>query len=309
MLSSRTTTLFLILSLFITVHPSFVHAADVYRNAFSIDAGYRVDDLDWNIAGDINGSNPNILSELTWKDLKIFQVRTTGKVFVARGLLIEGRLGYGWIYDGTNRDSDYLSDNRTGEFSRSDNRADSGQVLDASIGLGYMFIFGEGYGIMHFTPLVGYSHSEQDLTITEGFQTIPYTGPFAGLNSSYDTRWSGPWVGAEVLFDFGEANITGLFEYHWADYYAEANWNLRTDFAHPKSFEHVADGNGIVIALDWNVALAENILLSAGIEYRNWSTDHGIDRTFFASGATSETRLNEVNWKSTAFTGAIVFTL
>ena len=40
--------------------------------------GYRADDLDWNIAGDINGNNPNVLSELTWDDVKSYQVKLQG---------------------------------------------------------------------------------------------------------------------------------------------------------------------------------------------------------------------------------------
>ena len=34
------------------------------------------------------------------------------------------------------------------------------------------------------------------------------------------------------------------------------------------------------------------------LDYKDWTTDPGIDRTFFADGTTGETRLNEVNWES-----------
>ena len=40
-----------------------------FETEFVFSAGYRKDELDWNIAGNINGNNPNILSELTWEDL------------------------------------------------------------------------------------------------------------------------------------------------------------------------------------------------------------------------------------------------
>jgi len=33
-----------------------------------------------------------------------------------------------------------------------------------------------------------------------------------------------------------------------------------------------------------------------------YSAGNGIDRTFFSSGAVAETKLNEVNWDSYAFT-------
>jgi len=47
--------------------------------------GYRQDRLDWNIAGDLQGNNPDVLSELKWKDLLIHEfyletmLRTTVK--------------------------------------------------------------------------------------------------------------------------------------------------------------------------------------------------------------------------------------
>jgi hypothetical protein len=46
---------------------------------FIVTGGYRVDDLNWNIAGDINGNNPNIISELTWDDLESYQLKFQGR--------------------------------------------------------------------------------------------------------------------------------------------------------------------------------------------------------------------------------------
>ncbi len=43
---------------------------------------YRIDNLNWNIAGDLYGNNPNILSELTWTDLKIYQLKAGAEVFI-----------------------------------------------------------------------------------------------------------------------------------------------------------------------------------------------------------------------------------
>ena len=47
---------------------------------FVFTGGYRRDDLDWNIAGDSNGNNPNILSELTWDDIESYQVKFQGSL-------------------------------------------------------------------------------------------------------------------------------------------------------------------------------------------------------------------------------------
>jgi len=276
---------------------------------FGFSVGYRVDELDWNIAGDINGNNPNVLSELTWSDLEIFQIKLSNKTIVRDLFYLRGSFDYGWVFRGSNQDSDYAGDNRTLEFSRSNNNAGDGNVLDASLGLGLHFSFGlDWFGI---TPLVGYSYHQQNLTITDGYQTYHwsgYTGPIAGLNSSYDTEWNGPWIGLDLDFDIKKKHkIFANFEYHWADYYAEADWNLRADFAHPKSYEHIADGNGIVISTGVNFFYNYPVSFHLNFEYQDWSTDPGTDRTFYSDGTISETRLNEVNWKSYAFMIGVVY--
>ena len=104
---------------------------------FTLSAGYRRDDLDWNIAGDINGNNPNVLSELTWDDVESYQVKLQGNFVWPNIIALKGYANYGWIFDGDNQDSDYLGDNRTFEFSRSNNNTDDHYVWDASVAIGY----------------------------------------------------------------------------------------------------------------------------------------------------------------------------
>ena len=273
---------------------------------FTLSAGYRVDDLDWNIAGDINGNNPNVLSELTWEDVESYQLKAQGSAVWPNIIALRGYVNYGWIFDGDNQDSDYLGDNRTLEFSRSNNSTDDDDVLDASLAIGYPFRFGRAVlGTM--TPLLGYSYHEQNLNITDGNQTIPNLGPFPGLDSSYETEWKGPWIGFDLRFKAKEIKTFAhrfetyfSYEYHWADYYAEANWNLRDDFAHPKSFEHDADATGWKIGAGFNLWFHQNWALNFNYDYQDWSTEGGIDKVFFADGSTAKTKLNEVNWTSYA---------
>lgn len=285
---------------------------------FLASMGYRVDDLDWNIAGNINGNNPNILSELTWSNLEICQIKLSNKTRVLDIFYLRGSLSRGWIFDGDNQDSDYAGDDRTLEYSRSNNSADDGNVWDASLGVGFELTFGsERFGI---APLIGYSYHKQNLTITDGFQTIyepapQETGPFAGLNSTYQTEWKGPWIGMDLNFHIDMVEFCLGIEHHWADYTAEANWNLARRFAHPKSFEHRADGNGVVISAACNIYFNERWATSLSYDYQDWSTDPGIDRVYWSQEyqdlhgypPTSDTRLNEVNWTSHAIMLGIVY--
>ena len=273
---------------------------------FGLGAGYRVDELDWNIAGDINGNNPNVLSELTWEDVESYQVKLQGSLVWPNIIAFKGSADYAWIFDGENQDSDYLGDNRTLEFSRSNNSTDDGYLWDISLAVGYPLRFGQTV-IGTFTPLVGYSYHEQNLKISNGNQTIPDLGPFSDLDSSYNSEWKGPWIGFEMRFKARQIKTVAhqfepyfSYEYHWADFHAEADWNLRDDFAHPKSFEHDADGSGWKVDTGVNFRFHRNWAMSFKYEYQTWSTDSGTDKVFFSDGSTGRTKLNEVNWTSYA---------
>ncbi len=297
---------FIFLSVFLA--PSFSagveNEPDIWEKRFDLSAGLRRDKFNWNIAGDITGANPNILSELSWNDLRIFQLKTDAKVIFDKKLRVEGSYGYGWIYHGDNQDSDYAGDNRTLEFSRSNNKTDDNNVSDLSAGLGYQFNlpdadFFYGHKVI-LTLLAGYSEHKQNLKITNGFQTIPATGPFDGLNSKYQAEWKGPWLGTE--FETEKGKFTGFlrFEYHWADYFAEADWNLREDFAHPVSYRHTADGKGTIVSLGAGYNIKTNWLVYLRTDFQDWETDKGIDRTFFSDGAIIDTQFNRAEWKATA---------
>lgn len=296
-----------ILLIFIILHVSAAFAADA-TTELSLSAGYRQDNLDWNIAGDLSGANPNILSELKWTGIGSFNIKAGLKAVFNKALYVRGAFSGGRSSSGENQDSDYSGDNRTGEFSRSNNKG-GGDVWDASAGVGiksaHRYSSGlnanrHSSGLFEFIPLIGYSYHRQSLKITDGRQTIPATGAFSGLDSSYDVEWIGPWVGADFAFRRPDLNFYGSMEFHVASYHAEADWNLRTDFRHPTSFEHFASGGGAVFsgAMDFPVSKGSPWLFSASVDMQAFQTTGGLDRTYMATGAIIDTELNEVNWNS-----------
>jgi len=285
---------------------------------FGLWGGYRVDDLDWNIAGNAGGASPDVLSELTWKDLEIHQLGADVKLNVGRpatSLFAHGRamLQYGWITGGENRDSDFNGDGRTLEWSRSINDAGDGDVFDLGVGggPGLHLLSGE----LTVIPLVGFSWHRQDLRIRDGFQALseptlaptgsspPPVGAISGLDSTYEGEWRGPWAGIDLAWrPLERFAISGCFEYHWADYEADGRWNLRSDLAQPESFSHEADGRGVVFAFGVDFNLTAEWTAGFDARYQDWKTEAGGDRVFFADGDVAVTRLNEVNWESSAWT-------
>ena len=301
---------------------SAVHAW-VNRSGAAFDVGvaggYREDRLDWNIAGDSDGRNPNVLSELKWRNIEIGQVKLSSKFTLPRVLHLRGSVGYGWVAGGDNRDSDYLGDDRTLEYSRTDNDADHGSVWDLSAAVGYPIEFGREIAIA-LRPLIGYSYHRQNFTITDGDQTVATpgltqdAGPFAGLDSHYDASWYGPWVGLEVGVTAAVSSefirrVEGFlaWEVHRADYRAQADWNLRQDLSHPNSFRHRADGVGYVFSAGLNLFVSPRWMLTTEATYQSWSTNHGRHRVYFADGDTADTRLNEVDWRSVALSVGVAY--
>ncbi len=265
------------------------------RAEFYASTGYRKDDLNWSISG-INGT-PNILSELEWEDIEIATINIGTTLYFQPNWLLNFDFSYGHIFDGDNQDSDYFGNNRTLEFSRSNNSADKGSVIDASIHAGYQWSAQQN---IYLIPKVGFSYHSQFFNMTDGFQTIPARGAFSGLDSNYDATWMGPWVGIESQFKINQKFKMGLnFEYHYAFYNATANWNLRADFAHPESFTHEAEGYGLVGNINGQYQVSNDLLLTLSMKYQDWQADrNGVDKTFFSNGTSLETGFNGVNWKS-----------
>lgn len=301
--------LFPILAFFLCLNPA--QAADI-KTDLSLSTGYRVDDFNWSIAGNISGGNPNVLSELTWSNLQLLQAAVSGRALVNEWLYARGSFGYGWAFSGTTLDCDFSGNDRTREYSRSTGSADGSTVLDAAIALGYQFSFLSRR--LRLSPLLGYSYSAQALTLKDGVQVIatpgltPPAGPIQGLDSTYDASWLGPWLGIDLSFEITERlTLFASFEYHWATFDAEGNLNLRKDLAHPNSYEHDADGEGFVIAFSADYLLAGPWSLSLAFTYQKWATDPGLDRLYYANGSVAETRLNEVNWDSYAVMLGVVY--
>jgi len=256
-----------------------------------VDLGFRSDELQWSIPGAFRGKDgviyqQNIISELTWKNLKSNYLGAHG-LFQDGQFVARGDVGYGIINSGDNQDSDYRGNNRTEEFSRSNNKSNGDHVSDAKIGVGLNLdnLAGPSF---QFTPMAGISSHVQSLRMTDLNQTVSVSqyaplqiepidvGQYSGLDSSYETKWVGPWVGfnARLQIDSTIA-VRANFEHHWADYSGQGNWNLRDCLDHPESFTHSAEGTGNDLGFGADIQLNTNVMLFFGMTASSWITDAG----------------------------------
>jgi len=281
-------------------------------------------DFVWNIgAGPTEIYSPNVLSELDYHDLKS----------IGYGLEFgySGTLSRGWSFismlnyrstqfeSGEVRDSDWIGDNKTSEFSRSKSRIEDDGIESYSIGLGLRtHLFGARKH--YFSTMIGIDHSEVNLVATDGVQQIwrpELIGldpsdfgpgdPIPGLKATYDAEYTSYWVGlgTQHIFQFGVLAFN--IRYYQLDYDAVADWNLRAEFAHPVSFRHSTDGHGFDYEFEYSYVINQNWDYFFGVTLRNWDLKGGYDQTYFADGQSSIIRLNGVEWKSTSITTGVKF--
>ena len=291
-----------------------VQAIDKWKYKLDLDYGIRYDQLSWDIAGNLAGTGPNVISDLKWSNVGFHQTSLGFRFIGDDTWYLKGYTSQAWGYSGSNQDSDYNGDNRTLEFSRSTADADRSSAEDFSFAIGQQIRIDNRFGI---TPLVGYSSHRQNFTMTNGRQTVCASGspnscssgvgPIAGLNSSFKTHWRGPWLGLDFRAATAKRWTTyAEFEYHYSYYDAEANWNLRSDLQHPKSQGQTARGKGTHIGLGMSYALSTpNSFFNVGLKQNQYSTRAGIHNFYLANGTVASQRLNGVNWRSSTITVGI----
>ncbi len=278
--------------------------------------GFHKGDLQWSIASDISGNaTPNILSELTFADIEYETFESQGTLRFNRGFLagvqIQGRYQAGEASAGTNQDSDYDGDNRTQEYSRSYSDAEGSEMTRFDLIFGYRFRLGDAWTLI---PKLAYTYNEQLLKMTNGVQVLDTRthalslGPFEGnLNSSYTAEWEGVWFGGALEWRIPSHRLSLELQGHWQDYYAEANWNLREDFAHPVSFAHWSEATGFRWTLHYQFYFHKHFSAWIQATAEDFEADPGRDVVYFADGSRGATRLNGVTWESSGYAMGVEF--
>jgi len=253
--------------------------------------GDRQTKVDWNIAGNLAGTNPNIISELDWRNIKSIQFML-GSIWQDGDYFLKVSGEYGRIYEGENQDSDYNLDNRKSEFSRSLNKAGKDYMLDTEISYGKDYVIS---GKLKLSPMIGYSLHRQHLKIYDGKMVIG-SANLTGLDSLYQANWSGPQLGLGINYKINKSIFSLNYSLQDINFNGYTNWNLRSDLKHPKSMTQKGDGSGNKISASYERAVSSFSSLSLIGNYYRYSADG--THTFHLASSDSSQKLNQVNWKS-----------
>ncbi|WP_426670438.1 hypothetical protein ACPPVU_04160 [Mucilaginibacter sp. McL0603] len=248
--------------------------------------GYQNENFHWSIAGNVNGQNPNIYSELKWKAIKgpLYSLALQWNVWDHFLLLADYDKSF--IRSGTSNDTDYSGDNRTGPVYNQSFDSNKGSTSAWSTGVGYLLFKNKLWSL---SPYLGYGINYQT------YYLLGNEGDFGQLNTSYKTQWQGLFFKIKPTFNISDRlEIVADLTYNQVKYSAAADWNLIETFQHPVSFRHSADGYGI--DADAKLAFKINRYFSAnlGAAFFNWETGNGTDQLYLTTGETDKTQLNEV---------------
>lgn len=239
--------------------------------------------LDWSIAGNIAGESPNILSEVSWRNLKGTAINASLEVPILKSLYLIGSFSRSEITKGNATDTDYAEDNRTNPVFKAELNSNDGYLANYQLKAGYHFDIGG----VKLSPNIGYVNHTQYLHLTEA--DLP------ALNSTYKTFWEGFSTGVELHKYVKKFSLTTALDYHQVNYHAEANWNLIDEFKHPVSFSHIAKGFGLTTNLKLLYRINKNIAPFINFDLCYWSTGAGIDELYYEDGRIARTRLIDVS--------------
>ncbi|CBL47016.1 Hypothetical protein HDN1F_34330 [gamma proteobacterium HdN1] len=288
---------------------------------FGANYGVRSGEFRWHVGS--AGSAPNILSELEYQGLEFSEYRLYARLSVNQGRLkhwqIDTQLSNASAERGTAIDSDYQQNHREGMYRRSTSDLGGSTSRSQNLSLGYRITpsslvdwpvlqkFSES---SQFTviPSIGWVFSEQTLKMTQGTQTFatPERGEVLGrfteaLNSVYEASWNGAAFGMVGQIEGNQQTLRIGYQQIFARFRAVADWNLRTDFQHPRSFSHAANATASHLNLDYQWHVNERWAINLRWFHERWISNTGTDTVYLASGERVRSRLGEAGWRSTGY--------
>jgi len=274
--------------------PAILHAqsSDSTRFALSIGAGFQHDDFRWSIAGNSQGQDPNIYSELIYKSLRGPAFSAQLRWHLSPTIAVQGSFTGSTTTGGTATDTDYAEDNRKTPIYKGNFDSDKGYTRQWQIQAGYALL---RRPVCRLTAWVGYSTYNQQVYLLDNDGSSD-----PDLHSSYNTRWRGPVATLESRFTLSPHFFTTLSAtYHQTGYRSQADWNLIEDFNHPISFQQTAKGYRAAFSLTPHFACSARVAFFLNATYTTAHTGTGVDRVYLKNGNTQETQFNGA--KGTAF--------
>ena len=276
---------FLLLGIVLAINSAFAQQIQKYESDnfnISISGGYMVQDVSWSIAGNINGQNPNIYSELRWINQRGPNGTLLLKYIAFKNVFVSASISQSRINGGYITDTDYENDDWNGQNFHIQLPSSKGKTINGYGVIGYRLWLGTGFSIDAAT---GYVHNKQDLYINDPNNPE--------LNSKYMNAWKGITLMIDPKYDLSSrSKLYAMLRYSQLKYHAIADWNLVSEFAHPESFRHNANGYAIELGAGIAYKISSRLEVFGQGNIFRWNTGNGTDRSFLSDGGTHSTQFN-----------------
>jgi len=255
--------------------------------------GIGLSKTSFNFAGNIEGTNPNILSELIWD--KTYSANYGADLTLRyRKFYLQTSINISRNFSGDVSDIDYNKDNRQDPFGETYHSNHKGNGLVFSIQPGYTVL----------------KQDHQSLTLFASFEQMrqrnyllnpKYLEPndrnyFDGLNSYYEYNFPNYGIGLAYTKALGVKIQTHLqLEAYYGKYDAYGSWNLRQEFQQPLSYEHRGDGIKIKPSVGIHYLFTDKISLNLQYAFDYYYLQKGRDYLYLIPNQTTISRLNEVS--------------
>lgn len=281
------------------VNPNYSYSQ--FRNNINMDIsitnGIALGDFTWSIAGNINGTNINVLSELNWYDLTGYQLGGEYNLFFSNKIGVSLQSATAFYTEGLATDTDYTAPNKQNIDFYAKHRGKKSYAHNSDLKIKYVFFKKEHLTIV---PEIGLSYINHLYRLRDDI--------LLDLNTTYKTFWYGINVGSSFAFHISDkTDICAGISYQQLNYYATANWNMSYQLQNPKSFTHTAKGYGIKPSILYKVHLSKVLSIFVNWKYYYFSTGKGVEKNYLTDGTTVIQRFNDGTGEQQSFLIGLTF--
>ena len=255
--------------------------------------GYSLSETAFNIAGNEQGTNPNILSELIWDPTNSLEYGIEVKLNTNK-FIINTDFQLNRTFMGNVSDIDYDGNNRT--------LITSELHLSNHEGNGYTLKLQPGYDWsnkdnLSFTTYLSFSYMQRNMyLLNDKDWNSSNMNYIDGLNSYYKYKFPNYGIGGQFNYQLNQKWATTIhLEGYLSKYYAYGNWNLIKEFEKPISYEHKGNGKKIDsgLGLTYKINSSTNIGINYNFNYFN--VENGKDYLYHKTDGLLKAKLNAAN--------------
>jgi Protochlamydia outer membrane protein len=255
--------------------------------------GYRSDDINWKVKASEDVA-PDTYSHLNFRDLEIFslQAKLKGVCGDCVYYRIDGQ--YGWVLDGTVRESDQFAVDTTPAIGgttivdvHTHNDVKRNYVADFNVGVGYP-LQNCWCPELQIVPTIGFAYDTQRLRAKNHNNIIDQLtidqinaiglSTDGSSHSKFRSTWWGPYVGIDLAFCHQDCwNLYGEFEYHFGTR-ARRERNSDTGFDFFDSYERTKHASGFSLKFGSTYSFCCNWFADAHITYKRFTADDHDDK-------------------------------